>query len=162
MAAAVAILAKRRRGPALAFQIMFYPIMSDSTESASYSEFGAGPWISARTMKNLINAQFSPETRGEVAAFPLNANFTELEGLPPALIVTAENDLVRDDGETYAKKLMQAGVPVTATRYLGTIHDFLVIDDLAETPSARAALLQACSAMREEFLRCGIGVVAGS
>ncbi|PRY04459.1 alpha/beta hydrolase [Paraburkholderia sp. BL25I1N1] len=148
MVAAVAILAKSRRGPAIALQVMFYPVMSASTESNSYQEFENGPWITGKAMRALISAQFPPGSHDDLSALPLNANFTELEGLPAALVITAENDVVRDQGEQYAKKLMQAGVEVTATRYLGTIHDFISLDDLAETPASRAALMQACAALR--------------
>jgi len=151
MVAAVAILAKRRRAPAIALQVMFYPVMSASTDSSSYHEFENGPWITALTMQSLVSAQFPLDSQADFSALPLNANFTELEGLPAALVITAENDLVRDQGEHYAKKLMQAGVEVTATRYLGTIHDFICLDDLAHTPPSRAALMQACSALRDRL-----------
>ncbi|MFT4436532.1 alpha/beta hydrolase [Caballeronia sp. 15715] len=151
MAAAVAILAKRRRGPAIALQVMFYPVMSASMDSNSYHEFQNGPWITAKTMQGLVDMQFPPESQTDLNALPLNANFTELEDLPAALVITAENDLVRDQGEHYAKKLMQAGVEVTATRYLGTIHDFISLDDLAQTSPSRAALMQACSALRDKL-----------
>lgn len=102
-------------------------------------------------MQGLVRAQFPLELQSGSDAFPLNANFTELEGLPPAVVITAENDVVRDQGEHYAKKLMQAGVEVTATRYLGTIHDFVCLNALAETPPSRAALAQACSALRDRL-----------
>lgn len=153
MVAAVAILAKQRGGPSIALQVMFYPVMSAAYTSASYREFSVGPWVSAESMKNVIDAQFPPLSQTDMHALPLNANYTELEGLPPALIITAENDVVRDEGEQYAKKLMQAGVEVTATRYLGTIHDFITLNDLADTPPSRAALNQACSVLRSEFSR---------
>jgi acetyl esterase len=151
MAAAVAILAKRRRGPAIVLQVMFYPVMSANTDSGSYLEFQNGPWITAKTMQGLVSAQFPLESHADFSALPLNANFTELEGLPAALVITAENDVVRDQGEHYARKLMQAGVEVTATRYLGTIHDFVGLNVLAETAPSRAALTQACSALRDRL-----------
>lgn len=148
MVAAVAMLAKRRRGPAIALQVMFYPILSASTESPSFHAFENGPWLTAEAVKRVVNVQFPPDSQRDSSAFPLNANFTELEGLPAALIITAENDVLRDQGEHYARKLMQAGVAVTATRYLGTIHDFIGLNGLAQTPPTRAALAQACGALR--------------
>jgi acetyl esterase len=151
MVAVVAILAKRRHGPAISLQVMFYPVMSASTESRSYHDFEDGPWLTAKTMQALVSAQFPISTQSDMRALPLNANFTELEGLPAALVITAENDVVRDQGEDYARKLMQAGVEVTATRYLGTIHDFICLNDLAETAPSRAALTQACSALRDRL-----------
>ncbi len=79
---------------------------------------------------------------------PLNAPLDQLKGLPPALVITDENDVLRDEGEAYARKLTQAGVPVTATRYDGTIHDFVMLNALAETPAAKGAVCQAVTFLR--------------
>ena len=76
-----------------------------------------------------------------------------LQGLSPALIITDENDVLRDEGEAYAHKLMEAGVGVTATRYLGTIHDFVMLNAITNTPAARAAITQASAALRNAFAR---------
>jgi acetyl esterase len=86
-------------------------------------------------------------------ASPLLASPEQLRGQPPALIVTAEFDLVRDEGEAYARKLMDAGVTVTAARYLGTIHAFMSLNPLKDTPMARAAAVQTCGVLREAFAR---------
>ena len=87
--------------------------------------------------------------RTEVTAAPLLATDSQLRYLPPALIITAECDVVRDEGEAYARRLMAAGVRVTATRYLGTIHAFTVLNALAHTPAARAAVAQINHTIRE-------------
>lgn len=146
--AAVTMLAKRRKGPEIALQVLFYPVLSGGERIGSYRDFESGPWLSRAAMLKMLAAQFPSETVMDSLALPAHANFTELEGLPPALIITAENDVVRDEGELYARKLMQGGVEVTATRYLGTIHDFMVINELVDTPPSRAALRQATDALR--------------
>src|SRR5215471_17420597 len=93
----------------------------------------------------------APE-RQESTASPLQASLEQLRGLPPALIITCERDVVRDEGEAYAHKLMTAGVPVSATRYLGAIHDFVLLNSLALTPPARAALAQVIDTLRTVFV----------
>jgi acetyl esterase len=87
-------------------------------------------------------------TRKEPTASPLQASIDQLRGLPPALLITEEFDVLRNEGEAYAHKLMQAGVPVTATRYLGTIHDFMMLNVISDTPAVRGAIDQA-----SEFLK---------
>ena len=86
--------------------------------------------------------------RRETTATPLHATLEQLKGLPEALVITAENDVLRDEGEAYAKKLNAAGVKVTATRYIGTIHDFVMLNPITHTPAARAAIKQASEAIR--------------
>src|SRR6202048_4487329 len=84
-----------------------------------------------------------PAQRAEITASPLRATTEQLTGLPPALVITGEADVLRDEGEAYANKLRQADVPVTAVRYQGIIHDFVMLDALADTHAARAAVAQA-------------------
>jgi acetyl esterase len=94
----------------------------------------------------------APE-RQEFTVSPLRASLEQLRGLPPALIITCEQDVVRDEGEAYAHQLMAAGVPVRATRYLGAIHDLALLNPIAETPLARAALAQVIDTLRAVFAR---------
>ena len=94
-----------------------------------------------------------PSVSNEPTASPLRANLEVLRGLPPALLITAENDVLRDEGEAYAHKLMAAGVPVAATRYLGTIHDFVMLNPITGTPAPRAAIAQANDTLRRVFAR---------
>jgi len=148
IAAALTLMVRSRRGPALAFQLLFYPIVSANETTDSFRQFAEGPGMSAHAMRAAILDQFAIETLSDALAMPLNATQADLEGLPPALIVTAENDVMRDAAEAYARNLMRAGVEVTASRYLGTVHDFVVLAGLAETPPARAAIAQACSALQ--------------
>jgi acetyl esterase len=90
-------------------------------------------------------------TRKEVTVSPLQAHIDQLKGLPPALIITDEFDVLRDEGEAYAHKLMQAGVPVTATRYLGTIHDFMMLNSIEDTPAVRGAIDQASEMLKDKL-----------
>ncbi|MGF6553042.1 acetyl esterase [Paraburkholderia youngii] len=148
MAAAVTLLAKERHGPQLRYQVLFYPVTDANFDDASYKEFANGPWLTRAAMQWFWDA-YAPDAgdRGKITASPLRATEEELKGLPPALVITDENDVLRDEGEAYARKLMQAGVKVTATRYLGTIHDFVMLNALADTPATRAAILQANDAL---------------
>ena len=81
-------------------------------------------------------------------ASPLRASLDQLRGLPDALVIVAESDVLRDEGEAYARKLSEAGGWVTCTRYNGTIHDFVMLNALADTPAARGAIAQAVGALR--------------
>ena len=156
MAAAVTLLSKARGGPPIRFQLLFYPVTDATFDTPSYQQFVDGPWLTRGAMQWFWN-HYAPDTRvrHEPTASPLHATMEQLQGLPPALVITAESDVVRDEGEAYALKLMQAGVQVTATRYLGTIHDFVMLNALTHTPAARAAIAQANDALRKAFSRYG-------
>jgi len=156
IAVAITLLAKARGGPAIRFQLLFYPVTDATFATPSYQEFADGPWLTREAMQWFWN-HYAPDTcvRHEPTASPLHATLEQLQGLPPALVITAESDVVRDEGEAYAHKLMQAGVPVTATRYLGTMHDFVMLNALTHTPAARAAIAHANNALRKAFSRYG-------
>jgi acetyl esterase len=124
--------------------------VTDATFStASYKEFADGPWLTERAMRWFWDA-YAPDVavRSTPTASPLRASLDQLKDLPPALIITDENDVLRDEGEAYAHKLMQAGVQVTALRSLGTMHDFMMLNGLAETPAVREAIALANQALR--------------
>ncbi|PVX83657.1 alpha/beta hydrolase [Paraburkholderia unamae] len=152
MVAAVSILAKQRHGPKFRFQVLFYPVTDANFEDGSYQEFSHGPWLTKNAMKWFWDAYLPDASkRNEITASPLQATIADLQGLPPALVITDENDVLRDEGEAYAHKLMQAGVDVTAVRYLGSIHDFVMLNALSNTPAARAAIGQANAMLRREL-----------
>ena len=149
MVAAVTLLAKARRGPRITFQLLFYPVTDADFATASYAQFAEGPWLTRKAMEWFWEG-YAPDAaaRQEPTASPLRASIEQLQGLPPALIITDECDVLRDEGEAYAHKLLEAGVPVTAVRYLGAIHDFVLLNPLAQSLPARAALAQATTALR--------------
>jgi len=144
LAAAVTLMAKQRSGPELAAQVLFYPVTDCAFDTGSYRQFAEGYWLRRDAMRWFWN-QYTPDraARAEVTAAPLRATAEQLAGLPPALIIVAEADVLRDEGEAYAAKLLAAGVPVTGVRYPGIIHDFVVIDALRDTHAAQAATAQA-------------------
>lgn len=152
MTAAVTLMAKARSGPAFNAQLLFYPVTDASMSSASYREFADGPWLTAKAMAWYWD-QYLPDAsrRSEVLASPINATTKELQGLPPALLIVDENDVLRDEGEAYGRKLAAAGVKLISTRYNGTIHDFMMLNPIAATPAARGAVMQAVDFLRRVF-----------
>ena len=155
LATVVTLLAKERQGPKIDFQALFYPA-TDAQQPGydSYHHFGDGRyWLSAASVAYAWDSYAAVGQRREPTVSPLHASMDQLQGLPPALVITAENDVLRDEGEAYVHKLIKAGVVVTATRYLGTIHGFMILNALAETPATRAAVTQVGAALRQAFAR---------
>jgi acetyl esterase len=149
MAVAVTLMAKKRRVPKIAFQVLFYPVTDSGFDTSSYTHFADGPWLTKRAMEWFWDAYLpDPAARKQPTATPLNASLDQLAGLPEALVVVDENDVLRDEGEAYARKLSDAGVRVTSVRYNGTIHDFVMLNALADTPATRGAIAQAIGALR--------------
>lgn len=152
MAAALTLLAKERQGPKLVYQVLFYPVTDASLDTASYQHFGAGGyWLTKAAMQWFWEAYVPADQRHLPTVSPLQASLDQLRGLPPALIIVDENDVLRDEGEAYARKLQQAGVPVTAMRALGTVHDFVMLNALAVTPATHGAIVQATTLLQQAF-----------
>jgi acetyl esterase len=146
LAAVVTLMAREKGGPKLAFQLLVYPGV-DLTDDhrPSMLEFADGHFLTRTLMDYFANHYVpKPEDRRNVQVSPLFAS--DFRGLPPAMVITAECDLLRDQGELYAQKLQEAGVPVTVKRFDGMIHPFFsfggIIDD------GRAAHSAAASAVR--------------
>lgn len=150
MVAVVTQLAKERKGPAIRCQVLFYPVTDSSLSQKSYEEFADGPWLTKRAMEWFWDA-YAPnkEDRKKTTASPLSATVEQLKGLPPALLIVDENDILRDEGEAYARKLIQSGVDVTAVRVLATHHDFALLNALADTPATKATVLLASQKLAE-------------
>jgi acetyl esterase len=145
MVAVVSLLARQRRGPTFRYQVMFYPVTDANFDDASYKQFANGPWLTRPAMQWFFDA-YAPDVaeRQKPTISPLRASLDELSGQAPALVITDENDVLRDEGEAYAHRLMDAGVPVKAVRVLGTHHDFVMLNALAHTPETRGAIELAC------------------
>ncbi len=149
MSAAITLLAKERSGPRLAAQVLFYPVTDASFDTDSYRQFATGYFLRRDAMQWFWDQYTTDEAqRAEITASPLRASLEQLAGLPPALVITAEADVLRDEGEAYANRLRQAGVPVVATRYQGIIHDFVMLNALRGTNAAGAAIAQAVGYLR--------------
>jgi acetyl esterase len=150
MSAALALMTKDKKGPKISLQVLFIPATDASVDTESYHEFGTGRFLARAFMKYGWDLYAPDEkTRNSPYVSPLRASNEELKGLPPALVITSENDPLRDEGEAYARKLKNAGVAVTATRYNGMIHDFVLLNAIHDVPGVQAALKQASGAIRE-------------
>lgn len=152
MATVVALLAKERGGPAITAQLLLYPVTDASMSTPSYSQFADGPWLTKQAMVWFWD-QYLPDLskRADVHVSPINASADQLKDLPQALVLTDENDVLRDEGEAYGRNLTAAGVPVTSIRYNGTIHDFMLLNPIAETQAVRGAVAQAVSYLKTVF-----------
>jgi acetyl esterase len=143
MVAAVTLPAKERGGPPIKFQVLFYPVTDANFDTPSYMTYQNGYWNTRDLMKWFWSNYLTNQTNvKDPTVSPLQASIEQLKGLPPALIINAENDVLRDEGEAYAQKLLEAGVHVTAVRY-PTIHDFVNLNPITNDPSPRAAIEQA-------------------
>lgn len=149
MTASVVLMAKDKKGPTIKLQVMLWPVTDANFETGSYKELGEGRFLT-RNMMIWFWDNYLPDVtkRREIFASPLQASLDQLKGLPPALIQVAENDVLRDEGEAYARKLDEAGVPVTLTRYGGLIHDYGLLNPIANIPAIKTAILQAGATIR--------------
>jgi acetyl esterase/lipase len=154
MTAALTLMAKDRNGPKISYQVLLIPATDASVDSQSYLTYGKDRFLARAFMKYGWDL-YAPDakTRDNPYVSPLRASLEELKGLPPALVITAENDPLRDEGEAYARKLKAAGVSVAAMRFNGTIHDFVLLNALRNLPSTEAAIRQASEGIREHLAR---------
>jgi acetyl esterase len=145
-------LSRERGGPVIQLQLLFYPVTDASFDTESYHQFAKGYHLRRNAMMWYWD-QYTRHTgeRNEITASPLRASIEQLKRLPPALIITAEADVLRDEGEAYANKLREAGVRATAVRFQGTIHDFVMLNALATSAATRGAIILATGWLREGF-----------
>ncbi|GAB2841612.1 alpha/beta hydrolase [Actinocorallia aurea] len=149
MTAALTLMAKRRGDVKFVHQSMYYPVTDAGQDTDSYREFADGPYLTAKAMAWFWDAYTTdPAQRAEITASPLRATLDELEGLPPAFLIVDENDVLRDEGEAYARRLTEAGVPTTSVRYNGTLHDFMMLNPLSGTQAVRGAVAQAIDVLK--------------
>lgn len=143
MTIAVTLMAKQRGGPPIAGQLLYYPVTDANFDTPSYHQFGEGYWLRRDALQWFWDQYIAdPTQRSDILASPLRATTDDLAGLPPALVIVDEADVLRDEGEAYAAKLRGAGVAVTSVRYLGMVHDFVMLHALKDTAAAKAATAQ--------------------
>lgn len=152
MCASLCLLSIRRKTAMPRSQVLFYPVTSAERNTESYSEFAEGPWLTKKAMEWFWDA-YAPiaSTRHSMEVSPLMTPPELLSQMPETLVITAECDVLRDEGEEYARRLTAAGVRTVAVRYLATIHDFVMLNALAETAAAKHA-----TQLASEFLRVSL------
>ncbi len=150
MTAALALMAHDRGDVEFVHQSMYYPVTDAGMDTDSYRDFADGYFLSAKSMAWFWEA-YAPDhdRRFEPYASPLRAEDTQLAGLPPAFVIVDEADVLRDEGEAYAARLRAVGVDVTAVRYDGITHDFMMLNPLSQTHAAQAAIAQAIAVLRK-------------
>lgn len=152
MAAAITLKTKEEKGPNIKFQLLLYPVTNADMDTDSYENFSDGPWLTKKAMEYFWDAYVpNVSLRQNKYISPLHADVEDLKNLPSTLILTVENDVLRDEGEAYARKLDNAGVDVINVRINGTIHDFMMLNALSETEPVKGALKIICSVLRSEL-----------
>jgi acetyl esterase len=150
MAAVVALMAKDKKGPAIRLQVLLWPVTNADFNTGSYKAYETGRFLTKNMMVWFWNS-YAPDvkTRKEKYASPLMASLEELKGLPNAIVQTAENDVLRDEGEAYARKMDQAGVKVTAIRFNGMIHDWGLLNPLSQVPGSKSSMVEAAAELKK-------------
>ena len=152
MAAVVALMAKDRGRPNIRCQLLLWPVTNAAFDTASYHDFAEGHFLTRNMMKWFWDSYTTnPRERQDVYASPLQARNERLKGLAPAIIQTAEMDVLRDEGEAYARKLDHAGVEVTSTRYNSLIHDYGLLNAISQVPGVRSAMLHASAELKKRL-----------
>lgn len=152
MAAGISLMAKERKAFTLKAQLMLWPVTQARFDTASYQEFSEGYFLSTAMMEWFWD-NYAPNAaqRRDILASPLNATTEQLQGLPPALVQVAELDVLRDEGEAFARKLDAAGVDVSAVRCNGLIHDYGLLNALHQVPGVQVALYQAAAFLKHHL-----------
>ena len=149
LTAAVALMAKVNNLD-LKFQLLFWPVTNAYFETESYNKYATSRFLTKNMMIWFWDNYISkPEHRNEIYASPLKASVERLNGLPPALVQVAENDVLRDEGEAYARKMDEAGVDVTLVRIDGMIHDYGLLNPIATVPAVQSALRAAATELKK-------------
>lgn len=152
MTAALTLMVKQHGGPQFAAQLMFYLVTDAGLDTSTYQRYAEGPWLSREAMRWFWDSYLPDQARqSEVTASPLKASLEQLRGLPPALIISGEQDVLRDEGDAYARRLSRAGVPVTQVRYGGTIHTVL-LNPITDTVNGMPVCQDQVSRARENLV----------
>jgi acetyl esterase len=150
MTAAIVLMAHDRGDVRFVHQSMYYPVTDAGMDTGSYEQFAEGYFLTDKAMAWFWDCYLPDvERRSEPYASPLRARDDQLAGLPPALVIVDEADVLRDEGEAYGARLRAAGVAVTTVRYDGITHDFMMLNPLSGTRATRAAVAQATAVLRQ-------------
>ncbi|KAI8146141.1 alpha/beta hydrolase fold-domain-containing protein [Fennellomyces sp. T-0311] len=149
LTAALCLLAKERGNKTITYQVLYYPVLGDDFDTPSYIEHKDNNMTARHVMMYVWDAYAPPEVRAkEIKAVPRKATKQDLEGLPPALIITADYDVLKDEAHLYAKQLIKAGVETVPVQYIGVQHGFLTVMDKVQT---EAALVQTISCLKKAW-----------
>lgn len=149
MAIALNLMGNERGDVSFRGAALFYPVTNAAFDTESYEKFAEGYFLARDGMKWFWDQYTTDEDqRAEITASPLRATEEQLAFFPPTLIITAEADVLRDEGEAFAAKLRRAGVEVTQVRYGGIIHDFVMVNSMHDTPQSKAAVAQAVAHLK--------------
>ena len=149
MAAALTIMAKQRGDVTFKAQALLYPVTDASFDTASYHQFAEHYWLRRDAMMWFWDQYTTDESeRATITVSPLRASLEDLAGLPDTLIINAEADVLRDEGEMFAAKLRQAGVKATNARFGGIVHDFVMVNSLHDTEASKHAVMLAVAALK--------------
>ncbi len=141
MAIAMIFMAKQRKGPCMQSLLLYYPVTNACFDTKSYCQFAENYYLYREGMMWFWNQYTrSEQERNQITASPLRALTEQLCGFPPTMILNGEADVLRDEGEAFARKLREAGVSVTAIRFQGMIHDIVMLNALDQTNACRAAM----------------------
>ena len=152
MTAALTLMAKQHGGPQIAAQLLFYLVTDASLDTSTHQRHAEGPWLSREAMRWFWDSYLPGQARqSEVTASPLQASPEQLRGLPPALIINGEQDVLRDEGDAYTRRLSRAGVPVTQVRYGGTIHT-VPLNPITDTVNGMPVCQDQVSRARENLV----------
>ncbi len=150
MTAVTALKAKEKGGPEIKLLVMMWPIVDANFETESYQLFGQDRFLTTPTMKWMYDMYIEDvQKRKDIYASPLQASIEQLKGLPPVLLTIAENDVLREEGEAFGRKLDEAGVSVTNIRFNGMIHDFGLLNGLAELPAVKSLFTLAAAELKK-------------
>lgn len=149
LTAALALYTRDQKGPQITFQLLLFPAVDSNVDTASYADFAEGRFLARDFMKFGWDTYTPTETaRNDVYAAPLKATTEQLRGLPPATILTAENDPLRDEGIAYGRKLREAGVEASTIEYVGLVHDWMVLNPLQQVPGVQASFRHAVAELK--------------
>lgn len=152
MAAATTQRAKDENGPRISAQVLLWPVADTKFTSESYKKFGKDRFLTESVMKWMFDQYTTnPQERKSKYISLVNSTEADLKDLPPTLIQTAENDILRDEGEEYGRKLDAAGVNVTIVRYQGMIHDWGLLNAIANLPGTRSHISQAANELKKHL-----------